>query len=502
MEQKIKAVVFDMDGVLFDTERLYMDAWKEAASKMELADDKIEETIHACVGLNNTDTKALFMRKYGEEFPFEEYIGLTRELFHETVTRDGLPVKPGAREILHYLKKAGYKIALATSTSKDSATGHLQSTGLYEYFAELVTGDMVEHSKPDPEIYKRACEAIYVKPENAIAIEDSYNGIRSAHGAGMMAIMVPDLLMPIPEIEALLYAKCDSLFEVMDLIKEKAAEDGCAEVLRISLDQLNNTRDLGGFTTIDGRRIKKHRLLRSGALGTATKEDINKLVSEYELKVVVDFRTKSEKAAHLDPDIEGVLYVENPLLEDKAMGITREEEKTKDPLSVIIGVVEGLAKTGKTPLAYMQDMYRNLLTNPFSRAGYKKFFEILLSQKEGAVLWHCSAGKDRVGVGTLLLLTALGVDKKQIMADYLKTNVFGCRDVDKLMKDVAAGMGDDFTKAAEEDAIRLLFTVDAAYAESIFDMIDADFGGMDAFLEKEMGLTEEKRKQLQDNYLE
>ncbi len=220
MGQKIEAVVFDMDGVLFDTERLYVDAWKEAAVRMQLPGDKIEKTIHSCVGLNNTDTRALFLGEYGEEFPFEEYIALTRALFHETVERDGLPVKPGVREILDYLKNAGCRIALASSTSKKSVQSHLQTAGIEEYFEALVTGDMVEHSKPDPEIFRRACEAVCVKPENAIAIEDSYNGIRSAHGAGMMAVMVPDLLMPTPEIEKLLYAKCTSLFEVMDLIKE------------------------------------------------------------------------------------------------------------------------------------------------------------------------------------------------------------------------------------------------------------------------------------------
>ena len=225
MGQKIEAVVFDMDGVLFDTERLYVEAWKEAAVRMQLPDDQIEKTIHACVGLNNTDTRALFVREYGEDFPFEEYIGLTRELFHETVEKDGLPVKPGVREILEFLKREGYKIALASSTGKKSVISHLQTAEIYEYFAELVTGDMVEHSKPNPEIFRKACEAVGVKPENAIAIEDSYNGIRSAYGAGMKAIMVPDLLMPIPQIEALLYAKCDSLFDVMDLIKGLSIED-------------------------------------------------------------------------------------------------------------------------------------------------------------------------------------------------------------------------------------------------------------------------------------
>ena len=360
---------------------------------------------------------------------------------------------------------------------------------------------MIEHGKPAPDIYVKACEELGVVPEETFAIEDSANGLRSAYSAGLKPVMVPDLIMPTPEIEALLFAKFDTLFDVREMLMIR---DGLLkEAVRISLEKLCNTRDLGGYQTMDGRHIKKHRLLRSGALFGGTQKDLEALVNEYELKAVVDFRTASESSLKPDPSISGVIYIANPILEEEAMGITREDEEHRDGNAVVKEVISAIARNGSTPLDYMKNMYRNLITNPFSRAQYRRFFEILLAQQEGAVLWHCSAGKDRVGVGTILLLSALSVSREQIMADYMKVNEFGKEEVDCLMRAI---IGHDRPLSREEReeaaAVRLLFTVDRAYAESVFAAMEAECGSVDAFLEKEMGLTAEKRIKLQEMYLE
>ncbi|MBQ9134710.1 MAG: HAD-IA family hydrolase [Lachnospiraceae bacterium] len=492
-----KAVVFDMDGVLFDTERLFMEAGTQLVKESGI--ENAEEAVMGCIGLNMRDTKALFLRVCGEDFPFEEYHKKCGALVKEKIEKEGLPLKKGVRELLSYLKEAGYKIALASSTSQSGVFKHLEMAGLREYFAVVIGGDMIEHGKPEPDIYLRACEELGVKSDAAFAIEDSANGIRSAYKAGLHTIMVPDLIAPTPELEALLYARYDSLLDVRDMLMIK---DGVLkEPVRIPLEGICNTRDLGGYKSKDGRTIKPHKLIRSGALACTTEADRQVLLADYQLKTVIDFRTGSERNMKPDPDLEGITYIGHPILEEETMGITREKEACGSR-DMIGNVISTLRENGGTPLGYMQNMYQNLITNPFSRKRYAEFFDILLAQEEGAVLWHCTAGKDRVGVATLLLLATLDISKEQIILDYIKVNEFGKEEVDGLMQRVTGGM-DTSTKEAQETiaAIRLLFTVDRSYAESVFAVMEEECGSIEAFLEQKMGLTPEKRALLKEKYL-
>lgn len=492
------AVVFDMDGVLFDTESICLKAWKAVGEEYHIED--IEQTAIGCIGLNITDTKAFFQQKYGADIDFALYKEECSRHIRESIERDGLPLKPGVREILSYLKENGWRIALASSSSESSVQGHINRAGINEFFEVVVGGDMVEHSKPRPDIYLLACSRLGVLPEEAIAIEDSPNGLRSAHAAGMHPIMVPDLIPPTPEIEKLLYARCDSLLAVRDFLQNRPGE--VQEVVRIPLEGLCNTRDLGGYRTVDGRRIKPHRLIRSGALLDGTKEDLQTLLTEYELKTVVDFRTGEERRQKPDPILPGVEYVENAILEEEAMGITRENENSSDQNAVVKKVIDTIGTNDSTPLEYMKTMYINLIKAPFSRARYRNFFEVLLKQEEGAVLWHCTAGKDRAGVGTILLLSALGVPREQIIADYMKVNEFAKKEIDLLMEELAAGKGKGNLGQEQADAVRLLFTVDEAYAASVFEVMERECGSVEAFLEQEMGLSAEKRERLKRLYLE
>ena len=504
MVDGLEAVVFDMDGVLFDTERLCMEAWREEAAARKI--DDIEKAVIGCIGLNRTDTRAFFEREYGKEFPYEEFHSASVTRFHKKLETGGLPLKPGVTDILEYLQSAGYKIALASSTSRKGVLGHLEKAGLTHYFEEIIGGDMVEHSKPNPDIYLLACSRLSVSPKNVIAIEDSPNGLRSAYQAGLKPIMVPDMIAPTPEIEKLLFAKCENLYEVKEMLigmeeKPNAGELQC--INRILLQGLCNTRDLGGIRSEDGRHIKAHRLIRSGALFSSTKEDRKILLSEYNLKTIVDFRTEAEKNLKPDPDMKGITYINNPILEEETLGITREKEGTGDGNTVEKELIAKIQMTGGTPLGYMNENYKNLITNPYSRCQNRKFFDILLNHKEGAVLWHCTAGKDRVGVGTILLLSALSVPREQIIADYMKVNDFNKEEVDKLMSDLMSRP--DICKQPDRkelEAIRLLFTVDRSYADVIFETMEQEHGSTDVFLREEMGLTDEKRKYLKDKYLE
>ena len=195
----MKAVVFDMDGVIFDSETLVFRMWKVVAEKYGVAD--IEETCRACLGINATVTREIFFERYGQDFPYDKYKKEMSDLFHANAAGGKLPKKPGIRELLEYLRRENIKTAVASSTRRDLVTRELEEGGLLSYFDEIVCGDMVSRSKPEPDIYLEACRRLQERPEDCYAIEDSYNGIRSAKRAGMHPIMVPDQAAPTEEMD-------------------------------------------------------------------------------------------------------------------------------------------------------------------------------------------------------------------------------------------------------------------------------------------------------------
>lgn len=214
-----KAVVFDMDGVLFDTEALCMKGWSIIAREEKI--EGMEQVSLQCIGLNANDTKALVLAHYGEEFPYEAFRHRVSDWVGHSLDIDGVPVKTGVRELLAFLQTAGYKIGLASSSRREVVVSHLTRTGLLSYFPVIVTGDMVEHSKPLPDIYLLACKQLQVNPADAYAIEDSPNGIRSAHEAGMHPFMVPDLVPADEEMRCLSDHVFTDLLEVRDYLQQK-----------------------------------------------------------------------------------------------------------------------------------------------------------------------------------------------------------------------------------------------------------------------------------------
>ena len=215
-----QAVVFDMDGVIFDTERLVIEFWKEVAKRHNIPN--VEHTCIQCLGTNRVRTREIFLENYGADFPFDPYRAEVTELFNTHYKGVPLPTKPGVRELLSYLQEQDIKVGLASSTAQRLVRDEIGTAGLLPYFQTLVCGDMVEHSKPAPDIFLKACEILNADPTKSIAIEDSFNGIRSAHCAGMTPIMVPDQVQPTDEIRALAFHVMPSLLDVLNWLKTLA----------------------------------------------------------------------------------------------------------------------------------------------------------------------------------------------------------------------------------------------------------------------------------------
>lgn len=262
---------------------------------------------------------------------------------------------------------------------------------------------------------------------------------------------------------------------------------------RIVLEGLPNTRDLGGYRTMDGRRILPRKLIRSGALYEATKKDIQILEKQCCLGMVIDFRTQTERCQKPDPDIEGIDNIFNPILDEKTVGITFEEEG-KTPLD---GLILHASSLGGKPETYVDKLYEDLVLHDHAANYYGRFFELLLNADERAVLWHCSVGKDRVGIGTALLFAALGVERNIILSDFVKTN-------DYIMKRAEFTAGLVREKTGDQilaDCVRVLLTVSKGYLLHAFDAMEKSYGSIDLYLKERIGMTKEKKDLLKRKFL-
>ena len=214
----VQAVVFDMDGLIFDSEKVVQRSWTQASEELGLPD--VGTHIYYTLGFNINRRLEYFYRTFGQDFPAEEFSALTRDKFREIEEKEGIDTKPGVEELLIYLKSQGVRIALATSSRREHAEYMLDRAGLLNYFDGSVFGDMVKNAKPDPEIYVKACEALSVSPLASIALEDSPAGIEAAYSAGMWPVMVPDLVQPSAEIRQ----KCGKVFDSLEGVLEWVRE--------------------------------------------------------------------------------------------------------------------------------------------------------------------------------------------------------------------------------------------------------------------------------------
>ncbi len=205
----VRAVIFDLDGTLTDTEKYFQRAWAEAGARLGFELDREKTLALRSLGMPFVDEQ--LKEWFGDPCRPAEMKALCHSIFNSIAKENGIELKPGAKELLAFLKANGVVIALATAGTTDRANKQLKETGVIGYFDKVICSNMVGLGKPAPDTYLHACSVLGVRPEETVAVEDSPNGVKSAYAAGCRVIMVPDQAEPEEEIRPMLYACVSSL---------------------------------------------------------------------------------------------------------------------------------------------------------------------------------------------------------------------------------------------------------------------------------------------------
>ena len=213
-DKTIKAVIFDMDGVLLDTETVCKVCWRRAADEYGISG--IDEAFRRCIGQNTADTLAVLREYCGERLSPEAFYARTNELFHVVEQEQGLSLMPFVRECLESLKARALRLAVASSTRWESVSRQLKAAGIFHFFETITTGDTVLHSKPAPDIYLKSLESLGLSAADCVAVEDSPNGVRAATRAGIRCIMVPDQIQPDEEMKRTAWKIAENLQELVE----------------------------------------------------------------------------------------------------------------------------------------------------------------------------------------------------------------------------------------------------------------------------------------------
>ena len=212
-----KAVLFDMDGLIIDTEKHYQKAWIQAANELGFKMTVKEQLyLRSC---NKKYAEPLMQQFFGPDFDYDKVKERRKEIMDEDLKKIGIEKKPYADEILAFLQEKGIKRALVTATEEKRARKYLKEIKLEDKFDMIICADMVKNGKPDPDVYLFACEKICEKPSDCLALEDSPNGVRSAHSAGVDVIMVPDLSEPDKELNKIILKRAGSLKDVISFLQ-------------------------------------------------------------------------------------------------------------------------------------------------------------------------------------------------------------------------------------------------------------------------------------------
>ena len=212
----IRAVLFDMDGTLIDTEKYYRVFWPKAMA--EFGYHMTDEQVLSMRSLGRPFAPAQLKAWFGEELDYYAIRARRTQMMEECLDREGISLKPGAVEILETLKKRGIIAAVATATPPERTEKYLNQTGIRKYFSQIISAVQVKEGKPSPDIYLYACDQLGLSPEECLAVEDAPNGVMAAFRAGVRAVMVPDQTQPDEELKKYLYACVARLDEIEELL--------------------------------------------------------------------------------------------------------------------------------------------------------------------------------------------------------------------------------------------------------------------------------------------
>jgi HAD superfamily hydrolase (TIGR01509 family) len=216
LNKSIDAVIFDMDGLLIDTEAVYLKAYLAAAAHMQV--ELPVAFCHSLIGRPSPDCDRMIQEFFGPAFALDAFNDHADGHAARALAAN-VPVKPGAAELLAFLGERGLPLAVATSSSRRTTERHLGQAGLLGHFRALATRDDVERGKPHPDLYLEAARRLGVPPARCLALEDSNNGLTAAHAAGMIAVMVPDIAPPTDEVRAKCLAVLPDLHAALALLK-------------------------------------------------------------------------------------------------------------------------------------------------------------------------------------------------------------------------------------------------------------------------------------------
>ncbi len=213
----MELIIFDMDGLMFDTESLGIQGWKHAFECFNLPVPM--STLIKKLGLSPYDSQKLFKEEVPFDFDYDKLKKTKIQYVFDHIDECGISKKKGLDEIINYLEKKQIKKIIATSSSQKVANFYLEKAGLKENFDAIITGDMVSRGKPNPDIFIKGSELLKINPSNCIVLEDSINGIKAAYNAKMKPIMIPDLVKDTSEVDNIIFSKCNDLLEVIDILE-------------------------------------------------------------------------------------------------------------------------------------------------------------------------------------------------------------------------------------------------------------------------------------------
>ena len=264
----------------------------------------------------------------------------------------------------------------------------------------------------------------------------------------------------------------------------------------LDFEKLHNTRDLGGMQNAEGRKIVSGKLIRSGHLSKLPESDIQKLREM--IDTVVDFRSDEERQENPDIVMDGVTYRHFLLSDAVNAGISREQKAMKQLVKEMLDKPEDAKK-------YICNMYRSMAESESIRRQYAAFIRLLLEDHEKAVLWHCTAGKDRAGIAAVIAEEILGVPREDIIADYLKTGEYLTNDVSGLIAFIKGMIKKDGIVFDDETAtktLNYLFSTEKEYIENFYQTVEEKFGIFEKYIYEGLGLTHEETEQFRAKYLE